>query len=79
MENSEIEDRKTVTLAGAVNVSYKSLSIFRMCLFCMLLYSPDIETRLYSINIHPLTFESRVNRFFILYNYLKLSQLNHID
>ena len=49
MDNSTVEGRITVMLAGAVYASHVALSTYNMCLFCMLQCSPDIERRLCSL------------------------------
>ena len=49
MDNSAVEGRITVLLAGAVYASHVALSTYSMCLFCMLECSPDIERRLCSL------------------------------
>ena len=48
MYNSAVEGRKTVILASLVNTTHKFLSIYSICLMCVLQYSTDIETRPYS-------------------------------
>ena len=49
MDNSTVEGRITVMLAGTVYASHVALSTYSMCLFCMLQCSPDIERRLCSL------------------------------
>ena len=49
MDNSTVEGRITVILAGAVYASHVALSTYIMFLFCMLRCSPDIKRRLCSL------------------------------
>ena len=49
MDNSAVEGRITVMLAGFVYASHVALSTYCMCLFCMFQCSHDIERRLCSL------------------------------